>query len=208
MTDEHKIDGHGGQLALAALEAFGVREMFTLSGGHIFPALRRGPSRYGAHRRRPARTVRCVRRRSRGEAAAASRPGRVDRRSRRHQRHFRHHLGVLQWCSGDRPGWTRTTVPLGCRQPAGDRPRAAGSAITKKAATVTATDDIPGVLRDAALTALSPHRGPVFLDLPLEVVFSVQARRSCPATTAWMCSSPTRRTWPRPPPCWPGHNAR
>jgi hypothetical protein len=32
-----KVDGHGGHLALATLQAFGVREMFTLSGGHIFP---------------------------------------------------------------------------------------------------------------------------------------------------------------------------
>jgi thiamine pyrophosphate-dependent acetolactate synthase large subunit-like protein len=31
------IDGHGGELALAALRAFGVTEMFTLSGGHVFP---------------------------------------------------------------------------------------------------------------------------------------------------------------------------
>src|SRR4249919_2431606 len=29
--------GHGGQLALAALRQFGVNELFTLSGGHIFP---------------------------------------------------------------------------------------------------------------------------------------------------------------------------
>src|SRR3954452_18112999 len=29
--------GHGGELALAALAGHGVREMFTLSGGHIFP---------------------------------------------------------------------------------------------------------------------------------------------------------------------------
>src|SRR3954466_3282924 len=32
-----KIEGRGGALALAALQAFGVREMFTLSGGHVFP---------------------------------------------------------------------------------------------------------------------------------------------------------------------------
>src|SRR5687768_7650689 len=31
------ISGHGGQLALAAIEAAGVKEMFTLSGGHVFP---------------------------------------------------------------------------------------------------------------------------------------------------------------------------
>src|ERR671916_1614703 len=32
-----RIEGHGGDLALAALRRFGVEEMFTLSGGHVFP---------------------------------------------------------------------------------------------------------------------------------------------------------------------------
>jgi acetolactate synthase-1/2/3 large subunit len=31
------IEGHGGELALSALRAYGVTEMFTLSGGHVFP---------------------------------------------------------------------------------------------------------------------------------------------------------------------------
>src|SRR5262245_52833274 len=30
-------EGHGGDIALAALRASGVAEMFTLSGGHVFP---------------------------------------------------------------------------------------------------------------------------------------------------------------------------
>src|SRR5690606_20861592 len=46
------------------------------------------------------------------------------------------------------------------------------SSVTKRAATVMATDDVAGALHEAALTALTPHRGPVFLDLPLDVVFS------------------------------------
>src|SRR5204863_893221 len=32
-----RVNGHGGELALASLAGYGVREMFTLSGGHIFP---------------------------------------------------------------------------------------------------------------------------------------------------------------------------
>ena len=32
-----EIRGHGGELALAALRPFGVEELFTLSGGHVFP---------------------------------------------------------------------------------------------------------------------------------------------------------------------------
>src|SRR5262245_30025503 len=30
------VEGHGGQLALAALAQFSVTELFTLSGGHLF----------------------------------------------------------------------------------------------------------------------------------------------------------------------------
>src|SRR5437870_2559044 len=35
MTDRY--EGHGGDLALATLRASGVTELFTLSGGHVFP---------------------------------------------------------------------------------------------------------------------------------------------------------------------------
>lgn len=31
------IEGHGGDLALAVLRGYGVTELFTLSGGHVFP---------------------------------------------------------------------------------------------------------------------------------------------------------------------------
>src|SRR5207244_10322449 len=31
------LEGHGGDLALAALRPYGVTELFTLSGGHVFP---------------------------------------------------------------------------------------------------------------------------------------------------------------------------
>src|SRR5215467_9273272 len=31
------IEGHGGDLALATLRAYGAPAMFTLSGGHVFP---------------------------------------------------------------------------------------------------------------------------------------------------------------------------
>ena len=31
------MEGHGGALALATARAYGVEEIFTLSGGHVFP---------------------------------------------------------------------------------------------------------------------------------------------------------------------------
>src|SRR6266566_9195770 len=47
------------------------------------------------------------------------------------------------------------------------------SPVTKHADTVLGTDEIPGAISAALTAALTPHRGPVFLDLPLEVIFSV-----------------------------------
>src|SRR2546430_2935639 len=37
------VNGRGGQLALEALRAFGVTELFTLSGGHVFPLYAAAP---------------------------------------------------------------------------------------------------------------------------------------------------------------------
>src|SRR5205823_5152103 len=46
------------------------------------------------------------------------------------------------------------------------------SSLTKLARTVTAPDDIPKEVGEAVATAMTPHRGPVFLDFPLDVVFA------------------------------------
>ena len=43
--------------------------------------------------------------------------------------------------------------------------------MTKRAVTVSDPDEIASAVREAATTALTPHRGPVFLDFPLEVIF-------------------------------------
>src|SRR3546814_20662109 len=47
------------------------------------------------------------------------------------------------------------------------------AASTKHAATVHATDRIAADVANAVETALTPHRGPVFLDFPLDVVFGM-----------------------------------
>ncbi len=44
--------------------------------------------------------------------------------------------------------------------------------ITKRSSTVTAVGDIGRDVVDAIALAASPHRGPVFLDFPLDVVFA------------------------------------
>jgi acetolactate synthase-1/2/3 large subunit len=50
----------------------------------------------------------------------------------------------------------------------------------KSAATVSATEDIPKHVGEAVRIALTPHRGPVFVDFPLDVVFGSASEVSVP----------------------------
>ncbi len=178
-----QVEGHGGHLALAGLKAFGVTELFTLSGGHVFPI-------YDAAHHTGVRIVDV--RHEQSAVFAAEAVAKLQRRPG---------LAVLTAGPGVTNGISGLTsayfngapvIVVGGRAPqfrwgAGSLQEIDHiplvSAVTKKAATVTATDDVAGALRDAALTALTPHRGPVFLDLPLDVVFS-HGNASLPAHTS------------------------
>jgi acetolactate synthase-1/2/3 large subunit len=166
-----RIEGHGGELALAGLAPFGVTEMFTLSGGHVFPL-------YDAARAHDVKIVDV--RHEQSAVFAAEAVAKLQRRPG---------LAVLTAGPGVTNGISGITsayfnaapvLVLGGRAP--QFRWGAGSlqeidhvplvtAVTKHAATVTAADDIAVALHNAALTALRPHRGPVFLDLPLDVIY-------------------------------------
>ncbi|MFC7547494.1 acetolactate synthase [Plantactinospora sp. GCM10030261] len=170
MADQ--IEGHGGELALAALRAYGVTEMFTLSGGHVFPlydaAHKTGFPIYDVRHEQSAvfaaEAVAKLQRRP-GLAVLTAGPG------------------VTNGISGLTSAFFNASpvLVLGGRAPAFRW--GAGSLqeidhvplvrpVTKHAATVGSTDEITGAVSEALTAALTPHRGPVFLDLPLEVVFS------------------------------------
>jgi acetolactate synthase-1/2/3 large subunit len=176
-----RIEGHGGDLAVAALRAYGITEMFTLSGGHVFPLYD------AAHRsevdsagRPPMRIIDV--RHEQSAVFAAEAVAKLRRRPG---------LAVLTAGPGVTNGISGLTsaycngapvMVIGGRAPAfrwgsgslqeiDHLPLVAP--VTKHAATVFSTDEIPGAIETALTAALSPHRGPVFLDLPLEVVFSV-----------------------------------
>ncbi|MEV4707140.1 acetolactate synthase [Actinoplanes sp. NPDC049316] len=170
MTD--KIEGHGGDLALAALRAYGVTEMFTLSGGHVFPIYD------AAHKADfPIYDVR----HEQSAVFAAEAVAKLQRRPG---------LAVLTAGPGVTNGISGLTsaffnaspvLVMGGRAPAfrwgsgslqeiDHVPLVAP--VTKYAATVTATDEIPAEIGRALTAALTAHRGPAFLDLPLEVLFS------------------------------------
>ncbi|MBG0561944.1 acetolactate synthase [Actinoplanes aureus] len=177
------IEGHGGELAIAALRAYGVTEMFTLSGGHVFPlytaAHESGFDIYDVRHEQSAvfaaEAVAKLRRRP-GLAVLTAGPGVTNGVSGLTSAHFNGSpvlvLGgrapAFRWGSGSLQELDH--VPL-------------VAPITKYAATVTATENIPGEIGAALTAALTPHRGPVFLDLPLEVVFSTAevARPGVPA---------------------------
>jgi acetolactate synthase I/II/III large subunit len=166
------IEGHGGDLALAALRAGGVKEMFTLSGGHVFPlydaAHKTGFSIYDVRHEQTAvfaaEAVAKLQRRP-GLAVLTAGPGVTNGISGLTSAFFNASpvlvLGgrapAFRWGSGSLQEIDH--VPL-------------VTPVTKYAATVTGTDEIPAEVGKALTAALTAHRGPAFLDLPLEVLFS------------------------------------
>ncbi len=166
------IEGHGGDLALAALRAYGVREMFTLSGGHVFPlydaAHKTGFGIYDVRHEQSAvfaaEAVAKLQRRP-GLAVLTAGPGVTNGISGLTSAFFNASpvlvLGgrapAFRWGSGSLQEIDHVPIV---------------SPVTKHAATVGSTEDIPAAVARALTAALTPHRGPVFLDLPLEVLFS------------------------------------
>jgi acetolactate synthase-1/2/3 large subunit len=163
------VEGHAGQQTVAALRAFGTDVMFTLNGGHIWPF-------YDAARDQGMRIVDT--RHEQAATFAAEAYAKLTRRP-----------GVAALTAG--PGITNgvsaiTTahfngspiVVLGGRAPQGRW--GAGSlqeldhvpivaSVTKSAGTVVDGAAAGRQVHDAARLALEPHRGPVFLDFPLDV---------------------------------------
>ncbi len=168
------VTDHGGELALAALRPFGVDTLFTLSGGHVFPLYDAAVKRDPPTRIVDVRHEQTATFAAEGYARLTRRPG----------------LAVLTAGPGVTNGMSAIVqarfngspvVVLGGRAPQGRW--GAGSlqeldhvpllaSVTKLARTVTSVEDIPAAVHEAAVTALTPHRGPVFVDFPLDVVFA------------------------------------
>jgi thiamine pyrophosphate-dependent acetolactate synthase large subunit-like protein len=166
-----KIEGNGGELALAALRAHGVTEMFTLSGGHVFPLYDAAhktdfPIYDVRHEQSAVFAAEAVAKLQRRPALAVLTAG----------------PGVTNGISGMTSSFFNASpvVVLGGRAPAfrwgsgslqemDHIPLVAP--VTKHASTIFSTDDVTSAVDAAVTTALTAHRGPVFLDMPLEVIF-------------------------------------
>ncbi|MEY4229754.1 MAG: hypothetical protein RLZZ362_603 [Actinomycetota bacterium] len=163
------IEGHAGQQAVAAMLQFGTDVMFTLNGGHIWPL-------YDAARDQGMRVVDTRHEQTATFAAEAyakltRRPGFAALTAG---------PGITNGVSAITTAWFNGSpvVVMGGRAPEGRW--GSGSlqefdhvpvvqSITKSAATVKDPSRAAAMVHDAATLALAPHRGPVFLDFPLDV---------------------------------------
>jgi acetolactate synthase-1/2/3 large subunit len=166
------IEGHGGELALAALRAYGVTEMFTLSGAHVFPlydaAHKAGMPIYDVRHEQSAvfaaEAVAKLQRRP-GLAVLTAGPGVTNGISGLTSAYFN---GSPVLVLGGRAPAFRWGA--GSLQEIDHVPLVAP--VTKYAATVGDTASIPTEVARALAATINSHRGPVFLDVPLEVLFS------------------------------------
>ena len=84
--------------------------------------------------------------------------------------------------------------------------------ITKGSWTVSETRQIPEVLTTAIRHALTGRPGPVFVEIPVDLLMTVVEDRLAPIPTGYAHRRPTapdrrlrRRSWPR---CWPARSGR
>ncbi len=167
-----KISGNGGELSLAALLQFGVKEAFTLSGGHIFPLLdafykQNIPLYDTRHEQTATFAAEGISRLARrpGVALVTAGPGVTNSISALVTAQMSGSpLVVLAGRSPD------SQWGMGALQEIDHVPMV--SSITKRSATIHSTKDIFPVVTEMATEALSPKRGPVFADIPMDTIFS------------------------------------
>src|SRR5215207_124579 len=176
MTDEPtaELTGHAGELAVAVARAHGVETMFTLSGAHVFPMYD------GAVKAEPPMRLLDVRH-EQTAAFAAEATGKLTRRP-----------GLAVLTAG--PGVTNGISAIAQAQFAGSPMVVVGgrapqnrwgsgslqeldqppiiAPISKLARTIPTAAEIAGGFDQAFTVAGSSHRGPVFVDVPMDEFFN------------------------------------
>ncbi len=169
-----RLSGHAGELAVAVARAHGVETMFTLSGAHVFPMYD------GAVKADPPMRLLDVRH-EQTAAFAAEATGKLTRTPG---------LAVLTAGPGVTNGVSAVAqaqfagspmVVVGGRAPANrwgsgslqelDQPPILAS-VSKLARTLHTADDVLDGMHRAFTAARSSHRGPVFVDVPMDEFFN------------------------------------
>src|SRR5436190_17638321 len=178
-----QISGHAGELAVAVARAHGVETMFTLSGAHVFPMYD------GAVKAEPPMRLLDVRH-EQTAAFAAEATGKLTRTP-----------GLAVLTAG--PGVTNGISAIAQAQFAGSPMVVVGgrapqnrwgsgslqeldqppilAPVSKLARTVPTAAEVLGGVEEAFTVARSSHRGPVFVDVPMDEFFNTA---SGPAPTA------------------------
>jgi acetolactate synthase I/II/III large subunit len=181
-----ELTGHSGELAVAAARAHGVETMFTLSGAHVFPMYD------GAVKAEPPMRLLDVRH-EQTAAFAAEATGKLTRVPG---------LAVLTAGPGVTNGVSAMAqaqfngspmVVVGGRAPAGRWGSGAlqeidhlpiVDSITKQARTLHTAAEVATGMDDAFTVARSSHRGPVFVDIPMDEFFNSSTGPAAAGTAA------------------------
>ena len=169
-----ELNGHAGELAVSVAQAHGVETMFTLSGAHVFPMYD------GAVKAETPMRLLDVRH-EQTAAFAAEATGKLTRVPG---------LAVLTAGPGVTNGLSAVAqaqfagspmVVVGGRAPQGrwgtgalqelDQPPIFAP-VSKLARTIPTAGDVLDGMHEAFVTAGSPHRGPVFVDVPMDELFN------------------------------------
>jgi acetolactate synthase-1/2/3 large subunit len=167
-------DQHGGQAVLASAVAHGVDTVFTLSGAHVFPVYDAAVLADPPVRLLDVRHEQTAVFAAEGYAKLTRKPGFAVLTAG---------PGVTNGISAVTTAWFNGTplLVLGGRAP--DYRWGTGSLqeldqppllapITKAASTVHDVASLGRATDDALALATAPHRGPVFLDVPMDTLFS------------------------------------
>jgi acetolactate synthase I/II/III large subunit len=168
---EQSTQIHGGRLIAKRLKAHGVTKLFTLSGGHLF-SVYDGCRAEGIDivdvRHEQAATFAAEGwakvTREPGVAALTAGPGVTNGMSAMAGAMQNHSPMLVLGGRAPQMRWGQGSLQEIDHVPF-VRP------VTKFAATADSTAEIPGLVDDALATALRPHSGPTFVDLPLDFVF-------------------------------------
>src|SRR5918999_5370021 len=172
MATEQKTGLHGGRLVAKRLKAHGVTKLFTLSGGHLF-SIYDGCREEGIdivdvrHEQSAAFAAEGWAKvtRSPGVCALTAGPGVTNGMSTIASAHMNNSPMVVLGGRAPAMRWGQGSLQEIDHVPF-VRP------LVKLAATADSTAEIPALVDDALVAALTPWTGPAFLDFPLDHVFS------------------------------------
>ncbi len=172
---------HGGRLIAARLKAYGVTKLFTLSGGHLF-SIYDGCRAEGIdivdvrHEQSAAFAAEGWAKvtRAPGVCALTAGPGVTNGMTAIASAHQNHSPMLVLGGRAPQFRWGQGSLQEIDHVPF-VRP------LVKFAATAQDTEEIPALIDRAVRTAVTPHSGPTFVDLPLDYVFGEAASADPPA---------------------------